>query len=486
MTSQAIREELESQTDRQPSWRRWILLAIGFGCMVGYVRMTSLGFVGYLSQGVAQSTDPWYGLRAAATLASLGVLALSSLFKWFKLGAPAVLATTGAAVASVIILAVDASGTLGPLAAVIGGISCAIIMFIWMLLISAHAVKDIVGMTCVGLFVAGAIVMGVPRIPSDLGFLIAVATAFAAGSAVLLADANLKACVPDGGLPAEQASRIYWPTVVMVAAGGFLATVLYGIAVHLTWLYDWTPNYISFGIAVVAAIGSTFLIMLRSSRWDYFAWIPIVALLLGALGFACFSIRESIQIAVGLMLASVFCAHFLHWPLFSALLSKLDASRPFCAAIALIIVNGSLASMAGDALGAALPHSMQNLGGVAGVMAIALIAVFALSFGLYYRARLARKNLPSEQAASPDDGTEEQPAQSPADALCQRIGELAAEYGLTPRETEIALLTAQGFSGTYIAEQLVVSNSTVRFHQQNLYRKLDVHSRDEFIERTNV
>ena len=485
MTSQPNRKELEPQTDRRPSWQRWILLAIGFGCMVGYVRMNSLGFVGYLSQNVVQSADPWYGLRAAATLATLAILALSSLFKWFKLGAPAVLATTGAAVASVIMLAVDASGTLGPLAAVIGGASCAIIMFVWMLLMSEHAIKDIAGTTCVGLFVAGAIIMGVPRIPSDLGFLIAIATAFAAGSSVLIADANLKACEPDGGLTSEQAARIYWPTVVMIAAGGFLATVLYGIAIHLTWLYDWTPNYISFGIAVVAAIGSTFSIMLRSSRWDYFAWIPAVALLLGALGFACFSIRESIQIAVGLMLASVFCAHFLHWPLFSALLSKLDTARPFCAAIALIIVNGSLASMAGDALGAALPHSMQNLGGVAGVMAIALIAVFALAFGLYYRFRLAQRDSLHAQAAPPDDEGE-QSQQNPADVLRQRIDELTAEYGLTPRETEIALLTAQGFSGTYIAEHLVVSNSTVRFHQQNLYRKLDVHSRDEFIERASV
>ena len=66
--------------------------------------------------------------------------------------------------------------------------------------------------------------------------------------------------------------------------------------------------------------------------------------------------------------------------------------------------------------------------------------------------------------------------------MTSRVQGSASEYGLTPRETEVAILTAQGFSCTYIAEKLVVSNSTVRFHQQNIYRKYDVHSRNELIE----
>ena len=70
----------------------------------------------------------------------------------------------------------------------------------------------------------------------------------------------------------------------------------------------------------------------------------------------------------------------------------------------------------------------------------------------------------------------------PVDALKVRLDLLAEQYGLTPREAEVALLTVQGFSGAYISEKLFVSNSTVRFHQQNIYRKFDVHSRNELIE----
>ncbi len=61
---------------------------------------------------------------------------------------------------------------------------------------------------------------------------------------------------------------------------------------------------------------------------------------------------------------------------------------------------------------------------------------------------------------------------------CQNI---ADRHQLTKRETEIMILTAQGRSVSYIAECLVISTSTVQSHSKNLYRKLDIHSRQELI-----
>ena len=80
---------------------------------------------------------------------------------------------------------------------------------------------------------------------------------------------------------------------------------------------------------------------------------------------------------------------------------------------------------------------------------------------------------------------EEDAQSSIADQLKQRVDDVSERYGLTARESEVALLTAQGFSCAYISGKLVVSNSTVRYHQQNAYRKLGVHSRNELIEFVN-
>ena len=76
-------------------------------------------------------------------------------------------------------------------------------------------------------------------------------------------------------------------------------------------------------------------------------------------------------------------------------------------------------------------------------------------------------------------------SQSPLEQMKLRVEAIGEAYQLTARETEVALLTAQGFSCAYIADKLIVSNSTVRYHQQNGYRKLGVHSRNELIEFVN-
>ncbi|KUO67285.1 MAG: hypothetical protein APF84_09675 [Gracilibacter sp. BRH_c7a] len=52
-------------------------------------------------------------------------------------------------------------------------------------------------------------------------------------------------------------------------------------------------------------------------------------------------------------------------------------------------------------------------------------------------------------------------------------------FGLTQREKELALLLLQGFSYVQIAEQLFISNHTVKYHVRNILRKADVNNRHE-------
>lgn len=58
---------------------------------------------------------------------------------------------------------------------------------------------------------------------------------------------------------------------------------------------------------------------------------------------------------------------------------------------------------------------------------------------------------------------------------------LRAEYGLTAREIDVALLIAHGRSKTFIADTLFISENTVRTHSKNAYTKLGIHSREELI-----
>ena len=58
----------------------------------------------------------------------------------------------------------------------------------------------------------------------------------------------------------------------------------------------------------------------------------------------------------------------------------------------------------------------------------------------------------------------------------------ADTYNMSPRETELMILIVKGYSAKHIQERLLVSEHTVRAHIYNIYRKADVHSKQELID----
>lgn len=70
-----------------------------------------------------------------------------------------------------------------------------------------------------------------------------------------------------------------------------------------------------------------------------------------------------------------------------------------------------------------------------------------------------------------------------SDMLALRCAALAEELHLTPREHEILELLARGRSKTYIADAFFISENTVRGHVKRLYVKLDVHSKQELVDK---
>ena len=59
---------------------------------------------------------------------------------------------------------------------------------------------------------------------------------------------------------------------------------------------------------------------------------------------------------------------------------------------------------------------------------------------------------------------------------------MARRYRLTPRETEVFTLLAQGRTRAFIQDELVLSGSTVKTHINHIYAKLDVHDRQEMMD----
>lgn len=70
-------------------------------------------------------------------------------------------------------------------------------------------------------------------------------------------------------------------------------------------------------------------------------------------------------------------------------------------------------------------------------------------------------------------------AQSKKDEAVRRCAQLAKQRGLTPRESECLVYLGQDLTVRAIAEELLVSENTIKYHIKSIYQKLSVHSRDE-------
>lgn len=69
------------------------------------------------------------------------------------------------------------------------------------------------------------------------------------------------------------------------------------------------------------------------------------------------------------------------------------------------------------------------------------------------------------------------------DPLERRLETLRQRYFLTERELEVVALLARGRSKTAIGEKLFLSENTVKTYTKNAYAKLEVHSKQELLDR---
>jgi DNA-binding CsgD family transcriptional regulator len=65
---------------------------------------------------------------------------------------------------------------------------------------------------------------------------------------------------------------------------------------------------------------------------------------------------------------------------------------------------------------------------------------------------------------------------TPRDRQTSVANVLHRDYGVTPAETRVAVLIADGLSYAEIADRLRISVHTVHTHVKEIHRKLDVHS----------
>ncbi len=144
-------------------------------------------------------------------------------------------------------------------------------------------------------------------------------------------------------------------------------------------------------------------------------------------------------------------------------------------------ISGLVGMAAGREFTAAFPAGSPeaNLAMCAMVVGVVVVStvvfndsVVARSFGMVPVDRGARDG---DQAVLRGPAA----AMSYSERVVWRCGQIARRYSLTLREQEVLELMVQGVSIPAIAERASISYGTAKTHVNHIYKKLDVHSRDE-------
>ena len=151
--------------------------------------------------------------------------------------------------------------------------------------------------------------------------------------------------------------------------------------------------------------------------------------------------------------------------------------RIFYRAAPFLLGASSLGLTAGVAVGNALFASIANGYVVLMVVTLAIMYVMFMALTVALVARGWRSE-PTAAAPAPSPATEPASETNPHTSA----SEIASLYGLSEREVEVMGYLSKGRGVSFTAEQLGLSQNTVKAYAKSLYKKLDVHSREELID----
>jgi DNA-binding CsgD family transcriptional regulator len=254
-----------------------------------------------------------------------------------------------------------------------------------------------------------------------------------------------------------------------VKASPFIASFLYSIPMGLVGAYFiyWGPEFviapllIGCAVMVVGAVMFTYVNIPRFLEISAFWSLPIFILFLNLL-----MVRETA--------VEVFCCTALVFFTFVRSTSNRRA------------VNKILSGKTGYPLGA---HAYGRLANTFGVLLGWILGWISLKTGshetmlLVFVALNVLLIVPGSFFLTdyfPRDITVDD--QTKKGWWKRRCAIIAAKDGLTIRQREIMILLAKGRNSHYMAESLCLSHHTVRTHIQAIYKKLDVHSRQELLD----
>lgn len=232
----------------------------------------------------------------------------------------------------------------------------------------------------------------------------------------------------------------------------------------------WTASYgVVVGTIVAAALGFLTAFVLKMDAWQlvFQTSLPLMAAayLLYPYG-GVFAI-----VAPGLHTLGYQYFFVTFWSILGSKQLRRDAPAVCSVALGLFITN------AGQALGLGLWNVLCAGITAAGLHIVSSVAAFVLVVVAvtFEHPVFGWSNVRPGESPGPNEGSDT----LAYEAVVERI---RSDYGLSPRERDVALLLGRGRNRQFVADELGISLETAKTHATNVYRKLGVHSQQELLD----
>lgn len=277
---------------------------------------------------------------------------------------------------------------------------------------------------------------------------------------------------------------------VALMPGLGLIAFAFVMAVMRTAFNEGQVAYLS--MMVVAALGLVAYAALKRGRFLLpgglqLTFLPIAALVLLATIAITATVNAGEAVAVWLTYGVYSLAAVLTIATLCAVAHAGEFSSDLVFSVAVAAFCGT--SFVGQMIAGGLDDELINVA----VTVTTTVYAFALALVSYVRrirdigAGSAEEHVDGDSAAAPaQKGCSTAGLEAGMSSLQERCDALAAEFGLTSREREILSYLAEGHNGSYIASALFISPNTARTHIHNIYRKLDVSSREDILRLTRA
>lgn len=443
-------------TYRPPSTRSWTIAVLGIACVLATSFMLPSALVPCLRPGIDSVTVELYKLVALGAGLAVAVSLQGTAGRRPSKRALAILSWIHPV--GIVLFASMVCGLVeGPVALAAAGIATGLgslpLYARWRNHLARFSPQSVLGVVGAGLGISAIVGLGVGQLPPLLlPLLYGVLAVVAAGLARPACDRTPVEAAPAPRQPDVPAHAIpVWGLVLLSFAAQLLG--------QDTWL---AGNYGAMTIGLSFA-GILLVVVSRRTKQPLFYLLYQVVLPLGAIVL----IMLRALAAELLALVAVFDAGY--WVLWG---SVTGSALAFLAAYP---PHPTANRVFGWFCGASAMGVAGSLGANRYGLAVELVG---LVVWMGYFAALGAIPVLREWAEVEHESLNE-PAR--VDAFEDAMQAVEASAGLSPREAQIFAYLARGHGASFIARSLLISESTVRTHMQNIYAKTGVSSREELI-----